>query len=534
MLSFFIFCSMPIFNVYFVFPEGMASMKIDVQWCGYKAVEEGILTAELCLQIHQMFDGDCDLQTFAQTILDNGLCKDMEKVQQLMNEAYTLSKQGEFPPVNYFEKQVSFPSSGATSPATEPSEKTAAPTPVQQPSKSTPMSTGSGKIPSIDGIENKSDDDVRQVMVDFLTEMRKLAASDFHISADFVPFARVNLKLQSFGETRASQAASTKLNTVFLNDKQKADFEENGDLDYCLTLDALNRFRVNLMKHKDGPAGTYRLIPNRVSTLDELGFTNTEKITKLLDYHNGLILVTGAIGSGKTTTLASLIDVMNNKRYDHIITVENPIEIVQMSNKCNVTQREVGSHTVSFASALKGALREDPDIIVIGELRDLETIEMAITASETGHLVIGTLHTSDAGSTLSRLMDVFPPSQQQQIRSMVAESLKGIICQQLIPRIEGGNAVALEILINNTAVGKNIRENTTHQLKNVIETGQKQGMCTMDQSIFALYDQGIISKEDALARIASKNIINKIENPPPPPGSEEEESAPKKKRFGFG
>jgi len=522
-------------------------MNIDVQWCAYKLVDAGVLTSDLCLQINGMFEGNCELQTFAQTLLDNGLCKEVELVQNFMNESYTLAKNGDAPPTNYFEKKTDksklslkkndVPAlSHATLPPTAPESpepaSVAASSPAAALFPAAPMPTSRGQIPNINGIESKSDDEARQAMVDFLTEMRKLKASDFHLSADFVPFARINREFQPFGENRLTAEASEKLNTVFLSEEDKKTFMENGDFDYCLSLEKNNRFRVNLMKHKDGPAGTYRIIPNKVRSLEELGFRNPEPITKLLDYHNGLILVTGAVGSGKTTTLASLIDVMNNKRYDHIITVEDPVEIIQMSSKCNVTQREVGTHTVSFASALKGALREDPDIIVIGELRDLETIEMAITASETGHLVIGTLHTSDAGSTLSRLLDVFPPSQQQQIRSMVAESLKGIICQQLVPAKDGGMAIALEILINNTAVGKNIRENTTHQLKNVIETGQKQGMCTMEQSVYDLYEQGIISKENALARITGQNLRNKIENPLPP--GAEEQAAPKKKRFGFG
>lgn len=212
----------------------------------------------------------------------------------------------------------------------------------------------------------------------------------------------------------------------------------------------------------------------------------------------------------KTTTLAALVQAINNKRYDHVITVEDPIEIVQVSNNCNITQREVGQHTNSFASALKGALREDPDIIVIGELRDLETIEMAITASETGHLVIGTLHTGDTGSTLNRLLDVFPPAQQQQIRSMTAESLKGIFCQKLLPSVDGGTVVASEILINNFAIGTSIRENKTYQIRQVLETGSKSGMCTMDQSVFDLFNEGKISEETALENINETSFITRI------------------------
>jgi twitching motility protein PilT len=217
------------------------------------------------------------------------------------------------------------------------------------------------------------------------------------------------------------------------------------------------------------------------------------------------------VNSGKTTTLAALVDIMNKKRKDHVVMVEDPLEIIQPSLKCNVTQREVGSHTKSFATALKGALREDPDIIVIGELRDLETIEMAITASETGHLVIGTLHTNDAASTLDRVLDVFPPSQQQQIRTMTAGSLRGIICQRLLPRKDGGLVAACELVIANIAVSNLISEGKTHQLKAVMQTGMRQGMCPMDQSVFDLFDQGIISYETTVANITNGEYLNKVQ-----------------------
>jgi len=244
-----------------------------------------------------------------------------------------------------------------------------------------------------------------------------------------------------------------------------------------------------------------------------------------------LILVTGPVGSGETTTLASLVNILNEEREDHVITVEEPIEIVQASKNCNITQREVGLHTKSYGTALKGALREDPDIIVIGEMRDLETIEMALTASETGHLVIGTLHTSDAATTLNRILDVFPPMQQPQIRSMAAESLKGIICQKLLRSIDGGVVVATEMMLVNLAVSNMIRENKTHLLAGVMQTGSKQGMCTMDQSIFELFEDGRISEEVALAGIADKLLKERIKKPPPPSPEDEDDAAKKKGWF---
>jgi twitching motility protein PilT len=230
----------------------------------------------------------------------------------------------------------------------------------------------------------------------------------------------------------------------------------------------------------------------------------------MLSYHNGLILITGPVGSGKTTTLASMVAYLNETRFDHIITVEDPIEVVQPARGCNVTQREVGPHTRTFASALKGALREDPDVIVIGELRDLETIEMAISASETGHLVIGTMHTSDAATTLNRLLDVFPPTQQTQIRASVAESLRGVVCQRLLPGTEGGLVLACEILVSNTAIQNLIREGKSTGLRNTMETGVKEGMCLMDNVVFGLCQEGRIGADVARANITNRVLKAKL------------------------
>jgi twitching motility protein PilT len=266
------------------------------------------------------------------------------------------------------------------------------------------------------------------------------------------------------------------------------------------------------MVHKNGTAGSYRIVPDRMRSLKDLGFAqHVGTLKKLLSYHNGLILITGPVGSGKTTTLASMVDHLNTSRTDHIITVEDPIEVVQPAKSCNVSQREVGAHTKSFFTALKGALREDPDIIVIGELRDLETIEMAVSAAETGHLVIGTMHTSDAATTLTRLLDVFPPAQQTQIRSSVAESLRGVVCQRLLPAAEGGGLVlACEILVNNIAVSNLIREGKSQGIRNAMETGIKEGMCLMDNVVFGLYNDRAITAATALAGISNRVLRAKI------------------------
>lgn len=364
--------------------------------------------------------------------------------------------------------------------------------------------------PDFGGIGSMSVQDTRQWMVQLLLKCQTTGASDLHICADARPFIRYNRNVTYLGDHVFTPEEADQINKALLSDFQINEFDENQDLDYALSLDLHLRYRVNLMVHKDGTEGTYRIVPNEVQSLEELGFAKPETIRKLLSYHNGLIMVTGPMGSGKTATLAALVDELNRTRQDHLITVESPIEIVQHSEQCQITQREVGSHTKTFQSALKGALRQDPDIIVIGEMRDLETVEMAISASETGHLVIGTMHTSDAANTLNRLLDVFPAAQQTQIRSMVAESLRGIVCQRLLPANDGGVALAYELLLNNAAVGNLIRSNKADGLSNIIETGRSEGMILMDKSIFALWEANLISDEVALANLVSRPMKQQI------------------------
>jgi twitching motility protein PilT len=336
-------------------------------------------------------------------------------------------------------------------------------------------------------------------------------ASDLHLSTNARPFIRKNRVLSFLSNYILTADDALRANTALLSEGQKKIFLERKDYDYALAVTGSDRYRVNLMFHKNGAAGAYRMVPAKTRTLEELGFAkHLETLKKMLSYHNGLILITGPVGSGKTTTLASMVAYLNETRSDHIITVEDPIEVVQPAKGCNVTQREVGPHTRTFASALKGALREDPDIIVIGELRDLETIEMAISASETGHLVIGTMHTSDAATTLNRLLDVFPPTQQTQIRASVAESLRGIVCQRLLPGAEGGLVLACEILVSNTAIQNLIREGKSAGLKNTMETGVKEGMCLMDNVILGLYQERKIAGPTALANMTNRVLKARV------------------------
>jgi len=283
-------------------------------------------------------------------------------------------------------------------------------------------------------------------------------------------------------------------------------YEEMLECDFSFGIPNLARFRVNAFVQSRGASAAFRTIPSKVLTLEELA---TPKVfAEMVNRPRGLILVTGSVGSGKSTTLAALVEQINIERREHIITLEDPIEYVLEPKGCHITQREVHTHTLSFGVALRGALREDPDVIMVGEMRDLETISLAITASETGHLVLGTLHTGTAARTLDRVLDVFPVDQQEQIRIMISESLRGVISQQLIPRADGtGRVLAIETLTNTPAVSNLIREARTFMLPGIIQTGRKQGMQLMDDALIDLRKQGLISAEEALARADQKEIV---------------------------
>jgi len=339
---------------------------------------------------------------------------------------------------------------------------------------------------------------------DYLNLGKQADASDIHLSVSSPPTCRRYGTLLPMWENAPLLTAedTEKLVRGFLNESQLARLEDQGDVDFAYT-NANGRFRTSVVRQRLGYDLAFRIINSSLRTLDELGMPHQLKL--LTQYHNGLVLVTGPMGSGKTTTLAALVQEINLHRSDHIITLEDPIEYIIPSAGCQVTQREVHTHTKSFAAALRGALREDPDIIMVGEMRDLETIQLAISASETGHLVLGTLHTSNAPRTLDRLLDVFPSDQRDQIRIMVSESLRGIVSQQLIPRADGnGRAVAMEIMLNSPAIANVIREAKTFMLPGIIQTGKKAGMVLMDESVAELYRQGIITAEEAIYRAENK------------------------------
>src|SRR5437763_5700713 len=342
---------------------------------------------------------------------------------------------------------------------------------------------------------------------EYLAIGQQAGASDIHLGVNGPPLWRLHGTLRPIWPDAARFKAeqTQRLADAFLNETQRVLVKERGDADFAYA-NSRGRYRASVVRQRLGTDIVFRIINTRVRTMDELGLP--EHLKLLTRYQNGLILVTGSVGSGKSTTLAAMVDQVNQERHEHIITLEDPIEYIFEAKGCHITQREVHTHTASFAAALRGALREDPDVIMVGEMRDLETISLAITASETGHLVLGTLHTGNASRTLDRLLDVFPVDQQEQIRVMVSESLRGIISQQLVPRPDGlGRVLALETLTNTPAVANVIREAKTYMLPGIIQTGKKQGMQLMDDALVELFKDGYISAEEAYARADQKQIV---------------------------
>jgi len=481
-------------------------MQPAILWLVRLGYDQGLFDRAQVAIIRTAVGESADVAEFAQKLIDDGVVDDsrIELLEKLATLAMSKGTKGP-PAVDPFDE-----SAATIAPFIKPAA-VAPPPPPPAASAPAPAPLATGITFQFSRVAAMDDEAVAAGMRDLLRSTARQGASDLHLSTGARPFIRKDRALAFLAEHTLTANDALRLNTALLSEGQKKIFLERKDYDYALALSAAERYRVNLMVHKNGPAGAYRMVPAKTRTLTELGFEqHFETIKKLLSYHNGLILVTGPVGAGKTTTLASMVAYLNETRTDHIITVEDPIEVVQPAKGCNVSQREVGTHTKSFASALKGALREDPDVIVIGELRDLETIEMAISASETGHLVIGTMHTSDAATTLNRLLDVFPPAQQTQIRASVAESLRGVVCQRLLPARAGGLALACEILVTNTAIQNLIKEGKSTGLRNSMETGVKEGMCLMDNVIFALWGEKKITKETALANITNRVLRAKI------------------------
>ena len=332
---------------------------------------------------------------------------------------------------------------------------------------------------------------------EILSKAKEAGASDVHITVGIPPKMRVNGKLITMDGVKLLPSDTMEIAIHVMNEKQKQHFEEYGEVDMSFAIPGEGRYRVNIYKQRGSIAMAFRLVGTSIPTPQELGVP--QSVIDLYQKKRGLVLVTGPTGSGKSTTLASLIDTINNNREAHVITLEDPIEYLHQHKQSIVNQREIGLDSTNYAHALRAALREDPDVIFVGEMRDFETISTAITAAETGHLVFSTLHTIGAASTVDRVIDVFPPHQQQQIRVQLANVLEAVISQQLIPTIDGsGRVAAFEVLHNNPAVRNLIREGKTHQITSVMQTNRKQGMMTMDDALVQLCYEAKISREMVL------------------------------------
>lgn len=333
-------------------------------------------------------------------------------------------------------------------------------------------------------------------------------ASDLHLTVGAPPTIRLHGEMQKLPYPELTRDALRLMMTGILTGEQQNRFEDKRDLDFSIEIPNLARFRANFFVGRRGEGAVFRVIPTEIKSFSDLGLPPI--LAQLAREERGLVLVTGPTGSGKSTTLAAMVDLINNERAAHILTVEDPIEFVHPHKKCLVNQREVKVHTESFASALRAALREDPDVILVGEMRDLETISLAVSAAETGHLVFGTLHTSSAAQTVDRIIDVFPPHQQSQIRTQLSESLQGVIAQTLIPKIGGGRIAALEIMVTTAAVKNLIREGKTFQLPSVIETGSTVGMQTLGQALQDLVIKGKITPEAALSKGLDPALLHSL------------------------
>ena len=346
---------------------------------------------------------------------------------------------------------------------------------------------------------------------DLLKKLIEMGGSDLHLTTNTPPQVRVDGHLRPVEGVRTLTSADTKsLAYSVLTDAQKHRFEENLELDFSFGVRGLSRFRANLFNQRGAVGAVFRAIPYEIKSFDDLGLPAV--VSSLCERPRGLILVTGPTGSGKSTTLAAMLDKINRERHEHIVTIEDPIEFLHAHKSCIVNQREVGADTRGFAEALRTALRQDPDVVLVGEMRDLETIESALRIAETGHLTFATLHTNSAASTINRIIDVFPSAQQAQIRAQLSLVLEGILCQSLIPRADGrGRAMALEILVPNPAIRNLIREDKVHQIYSMMQTGQgKHGMQTFNQALATLYHKRLISIETAMQRSSNSDELREL------------------------
>ena len=341
---------------------------------------------------------------------------------------------------------------------------------------------------------------------DILIQAKEKGASDVHLNIGIPPILRLNGKLTKTQFPILSANDVHEMIITLISDEQRKDFEKNRQLDFSYEMKDVSRFRINIFRHRLGEAAAIRLIPTNILTISELGLPDV--IATLAEKDKGIILATGPTGSGKSTTLAALIDIVNTNRYEHIISIEDPIEYIHQHKNCVVSQREIGEHTDSFASALRVALREDPDVILVGEMRDLETISMALRAAETGHLVFSTLHTNSAADTIERMINAFPAHQQAQARLQVAGTIEAVIAQTLIPTVDGQSRIAaMELMLATPAIRNLIRDEKIHQIPSTIQISRKMGMQSLDQSLKDLLMEGKITREDAIRKAVNKKAF---------------------------
>jgi twitching motility protein PilT len=343
-------------------------------------------------------------------------------------------------------------------------------------------------------------------IAELLAFSAKNKASDLHLSAELPPMIRVDGDVRRINVPPLDNKTVQTMLYDIMSDKQRKDFEEFLETDFSFEIPGLARFRVNVFNHNRGVGGVFRTIPSTILSLEDLGAPEIFK--RISEYPRGIVLVTGPTGSGKSTTLAAMLDYKNNNEFGHILTIEDPIEFVHQSKKCLVNQREIGRDSLGFAEALRSALREDPDIILVGEMRDPETIGLALTAAETGHMVFGTLHTSSAAKTIDRIIDVFPAAEKEMVRSMLSESLRAVISQTLLKKVGGGRVAAHEIMIGTPAIRNLIREGKVPQMYSAIQTGQSVGMQTLDQCLQEQVRRGLVTKQDAMTKAANKESFN--------------------------
>ncbi|MEO6525324.1 MAG: type IV pilus twitching motility protein PilT [Gemmatimonadaceae bacterium] len=391
----------------------------------------------------------------------------------------------------------------------------APPVPATLRSQPTPTSSGSIRLVTSANATIAADADVighfdgsdnaRSTLDALLRLMVERGASDLHLRCGEPPILRLHGEMARLDQQPLEPNAVDAMLRSIMPERNRREYLDSNDTDYAYELPGIARFRANALKDRRGPAAVFRQIPATVVTVEQMGIT--PEVQKLCQLNKGLVLVTGPTGSGKSTTLCSLIDLVNRSRSDHVITIEDPIEFVHPNKKCIITQRQVGVHTGSFKSALRAALREDPDIILVGELRDLETVSIAIETAETGHLVFGTLHTTTAAGTIDRVIDQFPADRQSQIRVMLAESLKGVISQTLCKKIGGGRVAAREVLLSITAVTNLIREGKTFQIPTVMQTSKRLGMVTLNDALLELVDGALIEPAEGYAKAVDKSMF---------------------------